>query len=285
MRRPLKPFVTEYKPSSRRQSASGRSVQPVEGEGFAPKPNASHRLDAGDRDVNHRSEDSYEAALRAADALFSPARKAGTGDDRAADGDEGVEHPQSAPAKGGRILRVIDEPPSEVLSAMEEEGPKRRGRKPGSKNKPKIPATGDFASLAPSSVTARSVTETNMASASSAAVERQRASRHRKAPESKTAETGSASGTPSNAAAYDFEASSPQPSELAASGPGAPVGDDHGSKAADPAEGRGADEHGARLRQARPPQFAPRGYRRFSWIRTKLKPGQEWKRRLPKICW
>ena len=122
MRRPLKPFVTEYKPSSRRQSASGRSVQPAEGEAaFAPKPNGSPRLEASDRDVNHRSEDSYEAALRAADALFSPARKAGTGDDRAPDGDEGVEHPRSAPAKGGRILRVIDEPPSEVLTVMEEE--------------------------------------------------------------------------------------------------------------------------------------------------------------------
>ena len=125
--------------------------------------------------------------------------------------------PQSAadpaPTGMGRILRVLDEEPDPALLAMEaERTPKRRGRKPGSKNKPKI-------------------ADTYSAPAIDAMPER----------------------------IYAFES---------------------------------RHDHGGATTQRPPaakiiffPPVASRGGERFAWVRTKLRPGQAWKRRLPKVIW
>jgi hypothetical protein len=167
MRRPVKPFVTEYKGNARRPASSaGLSLKLEDEAPSSPsRPAASRsegsRTSEGARHAENQRfngasqpEDSYEAALRAADALFSnaPARAAeepsavgGLSDKRRldtnADGRQASSEAAVAPGgpTGGRILRVIDEAPPQVLVDLEiERTPKRRGRKPGSKNKPKL---------------------------------------------------------------------------------------------------------------------------------------------------
>jgi hypothetical protein len=136
MRRPLKPFVTEYKASNRRNPVAVGEQGVFETERQAPKP--------FDFMLKAEPEESYDAAMRAADALFSiPAAN------KAADQVEpvfnGGSPADSAPPEknGGRILRVLDEEPSPEYVALEvERAPKRRGRKPGSKNKPKMLVSG-----------------------------------------------------------------------------------------------------------------------------------------------
>jgi hypothetical protein len=89
-------------------------------------------------------DDSYDAAMRAADAFFSIPSSEDQADSRAAriSDDAPLDPVERAPATpekaGGRILRVLDEAPPQEYSALEaEHAPKRRGRKPGSRNKPK----------------------------------------------------------------------------------------------------------------------------------------------------
>lgn len=142
MRRPVKPFVTEYKSVPRRQTLPSGAHQPFLQEN---EPAPAKHADFVRLESNARPEDSYEAALRAADALFSGSRAPGEASvTRPAPRAEEIvaELPGAphalAPERGGRILRVIDEPPPPALVALEEaRAPKRRGRKPGSKNKPK----------------------------------------------------------------------------------------------------------------------------------------------------
>ena len=133
MRRPLKPFVTEYKASNRRNPAAPGEQGLFETERPAPKP--------FDFMSKAEPEESYDAAMRAADALFSipPADRTADEDEPLADGAGETAHAPSHSGKnGGRILRVLDEEPSPEYVALEaEHAPKRRGRKPGSKNKPK----------------------------------------------------------------------------------------------------------------------------------------------------
>jgi hypothetical protein len=152
MRRPQKPFVTEYKPSTRRHPSSMGQPQAFadDGESTPPKP-----FDLGRSDPNARSEDSYEAALRAADALFStPSPTAKVEPATPTDGAARPDRP------GGRILQVIDDtPPEPVFEAEDDAAPKRRGRKPGSKNKPKMPVT----SIDPTSVAFRDFNTTESA--------------------------------------------------------------------------------------------------------------------------
>lgn len=147
MRRPLKPFVTEYKQSNRKSSTQLVEPPALETDNPAPK-----LADGFFKDPD----DSYEAALRAADALFSvkPASAkpadgppGNGGLESQAAGPQSPSKEEAAPSSeaprpeknGGRILRVIDEEPLPQVVALEaERAPKRRGRKPGSKNKPKI---------------------------------------------------------------------------------------------------------------------------------------------------
>ncbi len=146
MRRPLKPFVTEYKGARRAAPAFGEQNSLVS-ERPAPKPVEARTQSQPD------SDDSYEAAMRAADALFSSSsdRRAESRAEPSPAGPQADVAGFTSPERGGgRILRAIEEPPSPQFAAREAElAPKRRGRKPGSKNKPKIPAltsmNGDFA--------------------------------------------------------------------------------------------------------------------------------------------
>ena len=71
MRRPVKPFVTEYKGPSRRPpqqaAASPRRVH----EDHATASLVNESFSRGGPDHAYFADDSYEAAMRAADALFS----------------------------------------------------------------------------------------------------------------------------------------------------------------------------------------------------------------------
>ena len=213
MRRPVKPFVTEYRGGSRRaNNASGQGprldlnrpesdradARPAE-----PWGSALSTPPAGS--FGGPQEDGYEAALRAADALFSGRRQPAATADGSVTAEAASPHPS-----GGRILRAIDETPSPELTRLEaEHAPKRRGRKPGSKNKPKTPAQ----------------------------------------------------------IAQPTVAVPPPPSE-------APR---HSIMA------RAAAIPSVAARIATPP-VGPRPSR-YAWVRTKLKPGEQWKRRIPKVAW
>ena len=255
MRRPLKPFVTEYKATNRRpkdgaglfgaepeasmteaptrkpprgfETASAKPAQPTR-RGEAQRGNESPRYNGGP------SEDSYEAAMRAADALFSgaPSNPAPANPAHASPTHASPSHatPKThevfgeldgatqsavdpAPTGPGRILRVLDEEPDPALLAMEaERTPKRRGRKPGSKNKPKV-------------------AESHLAPALGATPERIYAF------ESRHDHSGVPTHRPPAAKIIFF------------------------------------------------PPVASRGGERFAWVRTKLRPGEAWKRRLPKVIW
>lgn len=204
MRRPLKPFVTEYKGSRRASPQSGEPAT-FENERSAPK--------LAEARPRSEPEDSYEAAMRAADALFSAPVERKVESPREQQEDSG-QPLAGVPSErnGGRILRVIDEAPPPQLAALEAEfAPKRRGRKPGSKNKPKMPA------LAPAS--------------------EPRAIEH----------------------ALPISAVVPQHVAVPT----------HRQVVA--------------LSDATP---GPRGEKRFPWVRDRLRPGEDWKRRrLPRVCW
>jgi hypothetical protein len=259
MRRPVKPFVTEYKGNARRPASSaGLSLKLEDEAPSSPsRPAASRsegsRTSEGARHAENQRfngasqpEDSYEAALRAADALFSnaPARAAeepsavgGLSDKRRldtnADGRQASSEAAVAPGgpTGGRILRVIDEAPPQVLVDLEiERTPKRRGRKPGSKNKPK---------LAPSFAEEPAVTRARLEASSAPTMSR---AGTRKLP----AVAPAAEATPTSMAAAAQRPAAPQTQPAA----------------------------------AQRPRLDP-----YAWVRTKLKPGERWKRRLPKVAW
>jgi hypothetical protein len=131
MRRPLKPFVTEYK--------TGRKAPGQLDHAGAAEP-AQDGLKVRPPRLEPDQDESYEAALRAADALFRPPAEHGP-KNQCVEGERTEDAPSqtaSPLAQGGRILRVIDEEPLSPFAELEaRHAPKRRGRKPGSKNKPK----------------------------------------------------------------------------------------------------------------------------------------------------
>ena len=250
MRHPVKPFVTEYKGNTRRPpSPAGLSLKVEEEDHSAPARRGASKSDASRAADNqrfagasHSSEDSYEAALRAADALFSNAPQRSKGRSQAVDeaGETVAASVQTSsatakasgatpPASGaGRILRVIDEAPPQALMDLEvERQPKRRGRKPGSKNKPK---------LVPAFVA--SPGETRAGAAAPAVAARQ-------------VNAGVEPPTREAPAAPDADRAPAQAPTQAV----API-------------------------VARRPRLDP-----YAWVRTKLKPGERWKRRLPKVAW
>lgn len=237
MRRPVKPFVTEYKGPNRRPGhpVGATQRQPPEEFSYASAANEVFARPQADNTQRHSAEDSYEAALRAADALFSPSEKPATSVmsaprvDHSAIADQeqpGLEAAPSDPVahgNGGRILRAIDEPPVPGLAELEaEHAPKRRGRRPGSKNKVKVPV---------------------------------------------------------------FEDDAPRPTSYARPTPSVPSFDfdDEAFDDARPAPVVAAAPRAAPKAPAT--SYRERDDERFSWVRTKLKPGEEWKRRLPKVCW
>ena len=229
MRRPVKPFVTEYKGPNRRPGHPGAAAQRLQSEEFS-YATAAH--DAFARPMpdapRHTPEDSYEAAMRAADALFAPTAvkapapvarppRVESGDAADHEQPETEAEPANLAHGGGRILRAIDERP---MLDLDEPGaervPMRRGRKPGSKNKPKAPV---FVDDAPKTLPSARPTAS----------------------------------APLGFHDADFETAG-----------SAPV----------PAPRSGAAT-----------AYKTRDAERFAWVRTKLKPGEEWKRRLPKVCW
>lgn len=248
MRRQVKPFVTEYRGSARR----GKD-HPGEQEPQAPRSRSYAEAEKAFH--SEAPEDSYEAALRAADALFSveprttadagaarqrdpspdfpprgqrstePSTNAAAEDDLAAAVFEGGAR---EPAGSRRILQAIEPPTEDRFAALEaERAPKRRGRKPGSKNKPKI-GVGDDWAAAPLAAPARAVARPAAASAARLPlIERLQA----------IAEPDM---DRPDAVAVDAEAMPPRP--------------------------RGRND-------------------KFGWKRAGLRPGERWKRRLPKAAW
>jgi hypothetical protein len=245
MRRPVKPFVTEYKGPSRRppQQAAASLRRAHEDHATAPLVNESFLR--GGLDHAHPVDDSYEAAMRAADALFSPNRhkpQSGSSSPESPASFDAAPHDMASGAspRGGRILRVLDEPPIPGLAELEEErAPKRRGRKPGSKNKPKLGIAG------PSAIRGAGAAEPFDWSSSFPAVL-----------------------TPQAAQATPAYQASPARSRVAAL-----------------AETPAAPHRAVRRVQAASSDYAARNETRFAWVRTKLAPGEQWKRRLPKVCW
>ena len=245
MRRPLKPFVTEYKGTNRRpkdgagvfgaepdpaiaEAPTRKTTKSAEPRTASPKAATSTRRGEAQRSTDTPryngapAEDSYEAAMRAADALFSgaPPREASPQVEAVHAHDvfskqESMPQPGAeTPSGSGRILRVLDEAPDPAILAMEaERTPKRRGRKPGSKNKPK--SLPDGHSFAPT-------------------------------------------------------AAPPEPARAVAGS------SDHG----DTPPGRSLPSAVVYF-----PAMPSRSGERFAWVRTKLKPGEAWKRRLPKVIW
>ena len=169
MRRQVKPFVTEYRGTSRRNKDLQTSA---EQQHESQVPRSRSYAEAEKLFQSETSDDSYEAALRAADALFDtssrkPEAARGTAlpttpeskkvtpapahfaklpsempnedlsaDDGAAGGNLSEVDAVSSPR---RILQAIEPPAEDRFAALEaERAPKRRGRKPGSKNKPKL---------------------------------------------------------------------------------------------------------------------------------------------------
>ena len=199
MRRPVKPFVTEYKATNRRPGARGG------GDDLFGHQAGEHAA----RETGAREESAYEAAMKAADALFSPAADRDSPKQSVLPANETMLADGSVPS--GRILQAIEAARAEPDDAESEEAPRKRGRKPGSKNRPKpVTAAPAHEALALASNTS---------------------------PDVHAAEVGSAEAA---TASVPARASVP---------------------------------------------YRPRSTDRFPWVRTKLKPGENWKRRLPKVCW
>lgn len=261
MRRQVKPFVTEYRGSPRRSKdlhPSGDLQQEMQ----APR---SRFAEAEKMFHGDGHDDSYEAALRAADALFDAAPTktepthqrgaakepeprtsaqtasashaasaafripAGDATKEAFSDEEAGESSDHAGSSPRRILQAIEPPAEDRFAALEaERAPKRRGRKPGSKNKPKIVANDDW----------------------SIPVER---------PAAVTVPALSAAASPVIETMAFF--SEPEPDEIDAPLSTADAGDDEA------------------------PLLRPRGRtEKFNWKREGLRPGERWKRRLPKAA-
>ena len=163
MRRQVKPFVTEYRGTPRRTKDISAGGEPHQ-EGQASRSRSY--AEAQKVFQPESAEDSYEAAMRAADALFSseraetplqPTRTSpaassfpitssppdGAAVEQAAVPVQDERQVETAPR---RILQAIEPPQEDRFAALEaERAPKRRGRKPGSKNKPKVRVGDDWA--------------------------------------------------------------------------------------------------------------------------------------------
>ena len=172
MRRQVKPFVTEYRGNARR-SKDLHSSGDLQSDALAPRSRSY--AEAEKVFQSEAPDDAYEAAMRAADALFDassrkpepapPAAAANVFEERrvtpasppirmppdeiardvfaepGAGTTAGETGDRDAATSPRRILQAIEPPPEDRFAALEaERAPRRRGRKPGSKNKPKLVA-------------------------------------------------------------------------------------------------------------------------------------------------
>ncbi len=261
MRRQVKPFVTEYRGNARR-SKDLHSSGDLQSASQAPRSRSY--AEAEKVFHNEPPEDSYEAALRAADALFDASpRKSEPMRSTVAASDSEPRDVSPAPslsrmlsdevtnevfakaetipttsepaerdatALPRRILQAIEPPTEDRFAALEaEHAPKRRGRKPGSKNKPKFVVGDDWGVSRPASATISALPSAAAPLAPVAA----------RQPVSIFIE--------------------PEPDEIV--------------------EAVGAKDDDQAMPQ-------PRGRNdKFNWKRTGLRPGERWKRRLPKAAW
>lgn len=127
MRRTVRPFVKEFKTRSPK-SPSRQTASPIAEERSETKPLF---LDLGDLASRHH-DDGYEAALRAADAVFGKKIEAPAPVAAPVVAEEGLSRPPV-----GRVLPSLIE--TEPLPLDRHETPKR-GKKPGSPRKEKKPA-------------------------------------------------------------------------------------------------------------------------------------------------
>lgn len=116
-RRPILPFITEFKKPASRSSAS-RPAR--EGGAATDRPKPAFLDPKKFLDDRSENDDGLEAAMRAADAIFS-INAAGASE---------IET-QAPPAPKGRILRSLIDPEDELTIRLREaEAKRRRGRKP-----------------------------------------------------------------------------------------------------------------------------------------------------------
>ena len=282
MRRPVKPFVTEYKGPNRRPTPAGGPGQRLSAEDYpflqAPTDVFSR---PGAEGMPRAPEEPYGAARIAADALFSPAAREsapsiGVEPGEGLDGD-------AAPGRG-RILRVIDEPPAADVADLEaDRTPKRRGRKPGSKNRSKAHADAvDAGSIDFDGLGGDPEAMDRLGGGPGADLVGDRL------------HDGDAFDTPSDARAArggvsrtDGASRTPtrarMPDALGAQAPRHPGTDDEDAE--DDSEALAVAEGPTPRKTPAGGDIASRNAERFAWVRTKLAPGERWKRRLPKVCW
>ena len=252
--------MTEVRASGRRPKDAAFAAGRPERDGPRESDQPRGAFAAG-HDVN---DDSYEAAMKAADALFAGQRSDDSPRANAAERMPAVapDHAPSTrngalarstahadavfappvepaattqrgrdlPEGGGRILQAIEHHVESPLAALEaERAPKRRGRKPGSKNRPKVPVGASAAA-------------TQVATTTPYVAQR--------VPTAQRPDAGARTAA--------LVALLPEPL--------APIA--------------------AAVRRA-PALVPPLGKERdrFAWVRTKLRPGEKWKRRLPKVAW
>jgi hypothetical protein len=129
MRQPLKPFSVEVRHTARRKQSAANNP---------PRDLLSS--------LGPSKDESYDAALKAADALFGPSSMAAPAAEALTAKDvfetaAAIFSPMSPQRAPGRILQAIEEPPPIDATSVEiEKAPARRGRPPGSKNKVQRPA-------------------------------------------------------------------------------------------------------------------------------------------------
>jgi hypothetical protein len=115
MRRTPRPFVTEFKSRGARSTPPRAREEAADAPAPPPRP-AFHEFDFS---PSAPAPADYEAAMRAADALFSSRVQVATP----------IAEQPPTPQPSGRILPSLIEEPAVVAPAREEEAPRRRGRK------------------------------------------------------------------------------------------------------------------------------------------------------------
>lgn len=246
MRRQAKPFVTEYKASARRNKAGAAPQPEMDFEPATPEA-ARAKGSRGNWAAPDDAGGGYNAAFAAADALFAPrAPSVAAKASAAAEATTDAAPGASAAARATQLL--TDRPGSSGSGRI------LQALETAEPDVAAAEAQGTPASRGRGAGTTRKPRRTSVAETSTSAVAGEPAAIARIAATSATA-------------AREFIL---EPPASASSG-------------AEPAIAATASDPGA-IRTASAEQ-GKRRRERFPWIRTKLRPGEQWKRRLPKVAW